>query len=77
MSKKHKRRIEDMVEDIDPEKDMPLPERLTVGQTPIVTEDHVESPETSPEPEIKASGVKQAEVVESAPWSTKVNLYRR
>jgi hypothetical protein len=39
MSKKHKRRIEDMVSNIDPEKDMPLPERLRKEEVVIKPSD--------------------------------------
>ena len=73
MSKKHKKRIETLAE-INPEKDMPLPERLKA-------EEPIELPVEAPEPEIKASEVKrilpEPEIVESGFVSTKVNLYRR
>jgi len=55
--------------DIDPEKDMPLPERLKVdNQTPTVTEEPTEAPVQPLEAKIEASKVKKVipepEVVE-------------
>lgn len=65
MSKKHRQRI---LAEIDPERDMPLPERLKQAEA-------IETPVQPPEAEIEASKIKEAVVVE--PVSTKANLYRR
>jgi hypothetical protein len=48
--KRRKRRIEDMVSEIDPEKDMPLPERLKVdNQTSTITRESLEPPVEPPD----------------------------
>jgi hypothetical protein len=68
MSKKHKRRIEDMVSEIDPEKDMPLPGRLKSVEPPVEPPDEAERPS-------KTKPVQPDTKVEY--FSTKVERYRR
>jgi len=89
MSKKHKKRLREMTEEINPEELMPLPERLKNGDIikdspPIYDAGSVYIPSEPVEPpdeptealELKKIKV-QPEIVEPGYFSTKVNLYRR
>lgn len=73
MSKKKDKLIEGL-EDLDPEKDMPLPERLKVENTPTVTEEPVEASPSPSETEIEAPETKpvprEAEKVETVSLGT-------
>ena len=68
MSKKHKKRIQEMTEEINPDELMPLPERLK-------SKELVESPVEAQDEAERSLESKKQEIVE--PVSTKVNLYRR
>ncbi|MCJ7829312.1 MAG: hypothetical protein MUP81_06200 [Dehalococcoidia bacterium] len=78
MSKKHKKRLKEMTEEINPDELMPLPKRL---KEETIEEEIIEAPVKPQEAVSEVSIVKdvssEPEAVEPGFVSTKVNLYIR